>query len=83
MVIAFLLFLLAGVGFGYAAAGIWKWFPLVFPLLLALAAALGEGLDGTLLLRLVVALALTAGGVILGMVLDPGEQQGRAEPGWR
>ena len=60
-VIAYLLFFLAGLGFGYAA----------------------EGIDGTLLLRLGVALVVTAAGVLLGMVLDPGEQPGRAEPGWR
>jgi hypothetical protein len=82
-VIAYLLFFLAGLGFGYAAAGIWKWLPLAFPLLLALAAAFQEGIDGTLLLRLGVALLVTAAGVWLGMVLDPGEQPGRAEPGWR
>jgi hypothetical protein len=82
-VIAYLLFFLAGLGFGYAAAGIWKWLPLAFPLLLALAAAFQEGIDGTLLLRLGLALLVTAAGVLLGMVLDPGEQPGRAEPGWR
>ena len=83
VVVPYLIFFLAGLGFGYAAAGIWKWFPLAFPLLLVLAAALQEGIDGTLILRLAVALAVTAAGVVLGMVLDPGEQPRRAEPGWR
>jgi hypothetical protein len=82
-VVAYLLFLLAGVGFGYAAIGGWKWFPLVFPILLALAAAFGEGVDGTMMLRLVVALVITAAGVLLGMWLAPEDQPRRAEPGWR
>jgi hypothetical protein len=82
-VVAYLLFFLAGLGFGYAAAGIWKWLPLAFPLLLALIAAASEGIGGTLLLRLAVALLVTAAGVVLGRVLDPGEQPRRAEPGWR
>ena len=82
-VVAYLLFFLAGLGFGYAAARIWKWLPLAFPLLLALIAALNEGIDGTLILRLAVALLVTAAGVVLGMRLDPGEQPRRAEPGWR
>ena len=79
----YLIFLLAGVGFGYAAAGRWKWLPLIFPLLLALAAALSEGVDGTLILRLAIALVVTAAGVLLGMLLDPGEEPQRAQPGWR
>jgi hypothetical protein len=82
-VVAYLLFFLAGLGFGYAAIGVWKWLPLVFPLLLALAAAASEGVDGTMLLRLAVALLLTAVGVVLGIVLAPEEQPQRAEPGWR
>jgi hypothetical protein len=82
-VVAYLLFFLAGLGFGYAAAGIWKWLPLVFPLLLALQAAAAEGLDGTLLVRLAIALAVTAAGVVLGMLRDPGAEAKRAEPGWR
>jgi hypothetical protein len=82
-VVAYVLFFLAGLGFGYAAVGVWKWLPLAFPLLLALAAAASEGVDGTMLIRLAVALLLTAAGVLLGMFLAPEEQPKRAEPGWR
>jgi hypothetical protein len=82
-VVAYALFFLAGLGFGYAAVGVWKWLPLAFPLLLALAAAASEGVDGTLLLRLAVALLLTAAGVVLGIMRAPEEQPQRAEPGWR
>jgi hypothetical protein len=81
--VPYLIFFLAGLGFGYAAMGVWKWFPLVFPLLLALVAALTEGVDGAFVVRLIVALVVTAAGVLLGMGLAPEEQQRRAEPGWR
>jgi hypothetical protein len=60
MVVSYVLFLLAGLAFGFAAVGGWKWSPLVLPLVLALAAALREGVDGTLVVRLVVALLVTA-----------------------
>jgi hypothetical protein len=82
-VVAYVLFFLAGLGFGYAAIGVWKWLPLAFPLLLALAAAASEGVDGPMLLRLAVALLLTAAGVVLGIMRAPDEQPQRAEPGWR
>jgi hypothetical protein len=82
-VVAYLLFFLAGLGFGYAAVGVWKWLPPAFPLLLALGAAASEGVDGTLLLRLALALLVTAVGVVLGIMRAPEEQPQRAEPGWR
>ena len=67
---SYLIFFLAGLGFGFAAPGRWRWVPLVFPLALALGAAYEEGVDGTLLIRLVVALIVTAAGVLLGALLD-------------
>ena len=67
---SYLIFFFAGLGFGFAAPGRWRWIPLVFPLALALVAALQEGVDGTLLIRLVVALLVTAAGVLLGVFLD-------------
>ena len=51
--------------------------------MLALIAAFQEGIDGTMLLRLLVALVVTAVGVVLGVLLDrsgPGEL---AAPGGR
>jgi hypothetical protein len=82
-VVAYVLFFLAGLGFGYAAIGVWKWLPLAFPLLLALVAAASEGIDGTMLLRLALALLVAAAGVVLGIMRAPEEQPQRAEPGWR
>ena len=83
VVVPYLIFFLAGLGFGYAAVGKLKWLPLIIPLLLALAAVLSEGVDGTLIVRLAIALVVTAAGVLLGMLLDPGEEPQRAQPGWR
>jgi hypothetical protein len=67
---AYIMFLLAGLGFGYAAPGKLKWLPLLLPLALALGVVLKDGIDGTLVVKLVVALAVTAVGVLLGAVLE-------------
>jgi 4-amino-4-deoxy-L-arabinose transferase-like glycosyltransferase len=83
VVVSYVLFFVAGLGFGYAALGRWKWLPLALPLLLALFTVLRYGGDGTLLLRLIIALLVTAAGVVAGSLLDRGEPQRRVEPGWR
>jgi hypothetical protein len=75
-ILSYLIFFLAGLGFGFAAPGKWKWIPLAFPLALALAAAFQEGVDGALLIRLVVALLVTVGGVLLGALLDSRGERG-------
>jgi hypothetical protein len=80
-VVPYLLFFIGGLGFGYAAVGGWKWAPLAFPLLLALATALRDGVDGTLILRLVVALIVMTAGVLAGMWLDPDRRPRLAQPG--
>jgi hypothetical protein len=67
---AYVLFFLAGLGFGYAAVGKWKWLPLLFPLALALGAALQQGIDGAWVVRVIIALVVTVGGVLLGAMLD-------------
>jgi hypothetical protein len=82
MVVAFVLFFFAGLGFGYAAAGRWRWLPIAFPLVLALFTVLQDGADGVLLVRLLIALIVTAVGIIAGTMLAPEEQPRRAEPGW-
>ena len=69
-IIAYLLFFLAGLGFGYAAEGRWRWLPLLFPLALGAWAIFKYGPDASVLIRLVVALALTAVGVLLGTAID-------------
>jgi hypothetical protein len=75
-VVAYVLFFIAGLGFGYAAVGKWKWLPVLFPLALALGAAIQQGVDGTWVVRLIVALLVTGGGVLLGALLDSRGQRG-------
>jgi hypothetical protein len=67
---AYVLFFLAGVGFGYAAPTRWKWLPVLFPIALALGAVMIHGLDGAIIVRLVVALIVTALGVFAGMMIE-------------
>ena len=74
-VISYLLFFLAGVGFGYAAPGKWKSLPLLFPLLLAVGAIVIHGVDASILLRLLVALIITVVGVLVGTMIDARESQ--------
>ena len=73
--ISYLLFFLAGVGFGYAAPGKWKWLPLLFPLLLAVGAIVIHGVDASILLRLLIALIITVVGVLVGTMIDARESQ--------
>jgi hypothetical protein len=70
----YFLFFLAGLGFGYAASGALKWVPVAFPLLLGLAAIASDGMQGEILVRLIVALIITGGGILLGIVLDQRSQ---------
>jgi hypothetical protein len=76
-ILSYLLFFLAGLAFGFAAPGRWKWTPLDFPLALALLTAYDEGIDGTLLIRLLVALLVTIAGVLLGALLERRERRTR------
>ena len=73
---AYVLFFLAGLGFGYAAPGKWKWLPIAFPLALALGAAVTQGIDDAWVIRLIIALIVTAGGVLLGALLDARGERG-------
>ena len=68
--ISYLLFFLAGVGFGYAAPGRWKWLPLVFPLALGIGALVIHGVDASILLRLLIAMIITVLGVLVGTMID-------------
>ncbi len=68
--ISYLLFFLAGVGFGYAAPPKWKWLPLLFPLALGVGAIFIHGIDGSILLRLVIALIITVLGIFVGTMID-------------
>jgi hypothetical protein len=67
---AYVLFFLAGIGFGYAAPTRWKWLPVLFPIGLALGAVMLHGLDGAIVVRLIIALIVTAAGVFVGMMIE-------------
>ncbi len=75
MIIGYVLFFLAGLGFGYAAPGVTKFVPFLFPIALAIGALLRDGVQGEILLRLLIALVITAVGILLGRLLEE-----RAEP---
>jgi hypothetical protein len=77
---AYILFLIAGVAFGYAAPMRWKWLPVLFPIVLAIGAALIHGIGAALIIRLIVALVLTAAGIFLGMMIDARGEQREENP---
>jgi hypothetical protein len=67
---SYVLFFLAGVGFGYAAPTRWKWLPILFPIALALVAVFIHGISGAVVIRLIIALIVTAAGIFVGMMID-------------
>jgi hypothetical protein len=77
---SYLLFFIAGVGFGFAAPAKWRWLPLLFPLLLGLGALLKYGPDASVLLRLLLALIITVAGILVGTVIDARTQDSGEHP---
>ena len=75
--VAYVLFFVAGLGFGFAAPGGWKLLPLLFPLALFVIALAQEGADGTVVVRLIVALLITLAGVVLGALLSQRSERGQ------
>ena len=69
-IVGYLLFFIAGVGFGFAAPPKWRWLPLLFPLALGLWALVKYGPDASVLIRLVLALIITVIGIFVGAMLD-------------
>jgi hypothetical protein len=67
---AYVLFFLAGLGFGYAAPTRWKWLPVLFPIALALGAIVSHGVDAAVVIRLIIALVVTAAGIFVGMMIE-------------
>jgi hypothetical protein len=80
MVIAYIFFFIFGLGFGYAAGGIFKFLPVLFPVLLAVVALTRDDGDGEIIARLILALAVTVGGILLGAMLDYREGRRSASP---
>ena len=81
-IIAYVLFFLAGLGFGFAAPPKWRWLPLLFPLVLGLFALWKYGLDPSVLIRLIVALVITAAGILVGTVIDARTGERSENPGY-
>ena len=79
---AYVLFFLAGLGFGFAAPLKWRWLPLLFPLVLGIFALMKYGLDASVLIRLIVALIITAAGIVVGSVIDARTGEGSENPGY-
>jgi len=77
---SYVLFFLAGMGFGYAAPTRWKWLPVLFPIALALVAVFIHGFDGSIVIRLIIALIVTALGVFVGMMIDSRAEAGADHP---
>jgi hypothetical protein len=77
-IVSYLLFFLAGIGFGFAAPGRWKWTLILFPLFLWVGAVLVNGIDSAAVIRLIVALVVTVAGILIGIMLDSREQRGPA-----
>ena len=69
-IIAYLLFFLAGLGFGYAAPTKWRFLPLLFPLVLGAFALFKYGPDVSVIVRLIVALVITVLGILVGAAID-------------
>lgn len=67
--IPYILFFLAGLGFGYALYGIWRWAAILFPVLLALLAFSSDGVSSEAVLELLLAVGVTAAGTVIGTVL--------------
>jgi hypothetical protein len=70
MILGYVLFFLAGLGFGYAAPGGTKFVPFIFPILLAIGAAARDGLKAEIFLKLLAAIVITAIGIAIGWILD-------------
>lgn len=77
-VIAFIIFFLAGLGFGYAASPRAKWLPLLFPIALSIGAFINGGDTGPIFVRLAIALAVTIVGIAIGWLLEARSEGRRA-----
>ena len=72
MILAYILFCLAGLAFGYAIEGPLAWVVLAIPLVFALGAAASQGVDGEMIVKVVIALGLTAACVLAGRAIGGG-----------
>jgi hypothetical protein len=69
VILAYILFGLAGLAFGYAIEGQLAWLALAIPLLFAIGAAASEGIDGEMVVKVVIALVLTGVCILIGRAI--------------
>jgi hypothetical protein len=80
LIVSGILFFLVGMAFGYSLGPPLMWVPLVFPVIMALGAAIAVGPTILTFILLLVALAITFLGIVLGQRAAP-EQDPREAPG--
>jgi hypothetical protein len=69
MIMGFLLFLLTGFVFGYAAPKAWALLPVALPIAVGLYTGLTDKFDGGLIVLIVIGVGVTLLGVVLGRAL--------------
>ena len=69
MIIGFLLFLLTGFVFGYAAPKAWAFLPVALPILVGLYTGFMDKFDTELIILILVGVGITVLGIVLGRAL--------------
>ena len=69
MIIGFLLFLLTGFVFGYAAPKAWAFLPVILPITVGLYTGFMDKFDAGLIILILVGVGVTILGVVLGRAL--------------
>ena len=69
MIIGFLLFLLTGVVFGYAAPKAWSFLPVLLPSLVGIYTGFMDKFDAELIILILVGVGVTVLGIVLGRAL--------------
>ena len=67
--IGFVLFALAGFVFGYAAPKAWAFLPVLLPIAVGVYTGLMDVFDSELIILIVVGVAVTVGGIVLGRIV--------------
>jgi hypothetical protein len=69
VIIGFLLFLLTGVVFGYAAPKAWSFLPVLLPILVGVYTGFMDKFDAELVILILVGVGVTVLGIVLGRAL--------------
>ena len=79
MIIGFLLFLLTGFVFGYAAPKAWAFVPVVLPIAVGLYTGFMDVFDTRLIILILVGIGITILGIVLGRMLLYGLEGGQRQ----